>query len=45
LASDIGRIESCELLPSDLVVGGFVYDVHTGELVPVPRDPAGGTAR
>ena len=29
---------SCPLLPDDLVVGGFIFDVHTGELVPVDRD-------
>jgi carbonic anhydrase len=45
LAGDIARIEACELLPPDLVVGGFIFDVHTGELAPVPREPAGGTGR
>jgi carbonic anhydrase len=35
LRDDIGLIESCALLPPDLQVGGFVFDVHTGELVPV----------
>ncbi len=38
LHDDIGVIESCPLLPDDLVVGGFVFDVHSGELVPVARD-------
>jgi carbonic anhydrase len=34
LRDDIRRIESCPLLPPGLAVGGFVFDVHTGELVP-----------
>lgn len=38
LQADISRIRSCPLLPSDLVVGGFVFDVHSGELVPVPLE-------
>ena len=32
LRDDIGRITSCALLPPDLEVGAFVFDVHTGEL-------------
>ena len=35
LRDDIALIESCALLPPDLEVGGFIYDVHSGELVPV----------
>jgi carbonic anhydrase len=35
LHEDIARIESCELLPDDLEVGGFIFDVRSGELVPV----------
>jgi carbonic anhydrase len=31
---DIAHIRACELLPSDLVIGGFVYDVRSGALVP-----------
>jgi len=34
LRHDIDRIESCQLLPPNLQVGGFVFDVHTGQLVP-----------
>jgi carbonic anhydrase len=34
LRHDIDRIESCQLLPPSLQVGGFVFDVHTGQLVP-----------
>jgi carbonic anhydrase len=32
---DIELIERCPLLPSDLVVGGFIFDVHSGALVPL----------
>ena len=35
LHDDIERIRSCPLLPEDLEVGGFVFDVRSGELVPV----------
>jgi carbonic anhydrase len=34
LRSDLERIRSCPLLPDDLDVGGFLFDVHTGELLP-----------
>jgi carbonic anhydrase len=37
LRADLARIESCALLPPDLSVGGFVFDVHSGELVPIAR--------
>ena len=33
LRHDIERIESCPLLPPNLQIGGFVFDVHTGQLV------------
>jgi carbonic anhydrase len=39
LHADIEVIQSCPLLPADLEIGGFIFDVHSGELVPVPRDP------
>ena len=32
LAGDVERIRECPLLPDDLVVAGFVYDVHSGVL-------------
>jgi carbonic anhydrase len=35
LQSDIALIRSCPLLSPDLDVGGFIFDVHSGELVPV----------
>jgi len=34
LADDVARIASCPLLPADLEVGAFVYDVHSGALLP-----------
>ncbi len=36
LRSDIERIRSCPLLPPDLEIGGFIFDVRSGELVPAP---------
>ena len=30
---DIARLKACPLLPTDLVVGDFIFDVHSGELV------------
>jgi carbonic anhydrase len=33
LRQDLERIGSCPLLPPTLQVGGFVFDVHSGELV------------
>jgi carbonic anhydrase len=37
LRHDIELIESCPLLPPDLAVGGFIFDVHSGALaVAVP---------
>jgi carbonic anhydrase len=32
---DMALIGNCPLLPSDLEVGGFIFDVHSGALVPV----------
>jgi carbonic anhydrase len=32
---DIALISSCTLLPPGFEVGGFIFDVHSGELVPV----------
>ena len=32
---DIALISSCALLPPEFEVGGFIFDVHSGELVPV----------
>jgi carbonic anhydrase len=35
LHADIELIRACRLLPADLAIGGFVFDVHSGELVEV----------
>jgi carbonic anhydrase len=37
LHADIARIRACELIPPDVVVAGFVFDVRSGELRPVPE--------
>jgi carbonic anhydrase len=34
MREDIRLIEACELLPPGLEVGGFIFDVHSGELIP-----------
>ena len=34
LHHDVAVIESCALLPPDLKVAAFIFDVHSGELVP-----------
>jgi len=34
LRDDLARLRACDLLPPDLDVRGFVFDVHSGELVP-----------
>jgi carbonic anhydrase len=33
LHGDITLIESCPLMPPDIEVGAFIFDVHSGELV------------
>ena len=38
LNADIELIRACPLLPADLEVRGFVFDVHTGALVPIDGD-------
>ncbi len=35
LRYDIAIIEACSLLPPDLEVSGFIFNVHSGELLPV----------
>jgi len=34
LATDIQRIKSFPVLPTDLIVGGAIYDVNTGKILP-----------
>ena len=36
LKYDIDILRCCPLFPRTVVVGGFIFDVHSGELVPVP---------
>jgi len=42
LRHDLVKVRAAPLLPRDLVVGGALFDVDTGRLVPVPLDPDGG---
>lgn len=35
LRTDMERIRACPLLPSELPVAGFIYDVDTGRLDPI----------
>jgi carbonic anhydrase len=35
LHDDLAAIEACELLPPDLVVGAFILDVRSGELIEI----------
>jgi carbonic anhydrase len=37
LRYDIARIRACPLLPPDLEIGGFIYDITTGGLTPVEQ--------
>jgi len=37
LRRDLERIATCALLPPDLEVGAFIFDVHTGALVAVDK--------
>jgi carbonic anhydrase len=39
---DLELLASCPLLPPDLEVAGFVFDVHSGELVPLQGPQAPG---
>ncbi len=39
MRDDIALIGSCPLLPDDLEVAGFIFDVHSGALVPVDTTP------
>lgn len=32
---DINIIRTCPLLPASLQIGGFIFDVHSGEIAPV----------
>jgi carbonic anhydrase len=41
MRDDMALIRSCPLVPPGLEVGGFIFDVHSGALVPLDEDPAG----
>jgi carbonic anhydrase len=41
MVHDIDLIGKCPLLPSDLEVRGFIFDVHSGALVPFDQTPPG----
>ena len=38
LLTVVTRIRAYPLLRSDLIVGGAMYDVHTGKLTPIDED-------
>ena len=40
LQQDVALIRSCPLMPPGLQVGGFIFDVHSGELVPTTEPAA-----
>jgi carbonic anhydrase len=35
LREDIRALKACPLVPPDLAVAGFIFDMHSGELLPV----------
>jgi carbonic anhydrase len=37
LHDDLARIRSCELIPAQVTLGGFIYDVDSGGLAPVDQ--------
>jgi len=41
LRHDIEVLRACPLVPPDLEVGGFIFDVHSGALVPFDQTPPG----
>jgi carbonic anhydrase len=43
--ADVRRIRGHSLVPADIPVYGYVYDVRTGRLVEVPEATAAGTPR
>lgn len=38
MRADLQRIRTCDLLPSDLDVAGFIFDVRSGRLTPIDTD-------
>jgi carbonic anhydrase len=45
VASDVKRIRNHPLVPADIPIFGYVYDVKTGRLVEVPEATAAGKSR
>jgi carbonic anhydrase len=45
VVSDVERIKSHPLVPPEIPVYGYVYDVKTGRLIEVPEAAAAGAAR
>lgn len=45
VAADVKRIRSHPLVPGDIPIYGYIYDVTTGRLVEVPEATAAGKAR
>ncbi|BBF66325.1 beta-class carbonic anhydrase [Acidithiobacillus ferridurans] len=42
---DVQRIRNHPLVPSDIPIHGYIYDVHSGKLVEVPEACAAGRAK
>lgn len=45
VVEDVSRIRNHPLVPGDIPIYGYIYDVKTGELVEVPNATAAGRAR
>lgn len=45
VVEDVSRIRNHPLVPGDIPIYGYIYDVKTGELVEVPDATAAGRAR
>jgi carbonic anhydrase len=45
VAQDVARIRSHPLVPGNIPIYGYIYDVKTGRLVEVPEATAAGAAR
>jgi carbonic anhydrase len=45
VVTDVSRIRHHPLVPRDIPIYGFVYDVRTGRLIEVPDATASGRAR
>ena len=45
VVEDVERVRNHPLVPGDIPIYGFVYDVKSGKLVPVPDAMAAGKAR